>query len=61
MIINLANPGLCHGTGLNRSVDGSVAGFVFDFLGGTLGYSCAVGARRLTDAAANYGEEIYGE
>ncbi|KAJ2999381.1 hypothetical protein NUW58_g11 [Xylaria curta] len=61
VVVNLANPGLCYGSGLNRDSDGTVVGFIFGIFKLVLGYSCAVGARQLTDAAVKHGDESHGQ
>ncbi|KAJ8130522.1 hypothetical protein O1611_g3106 [Lasiodiplodia mahajangana] len=61
VIVNLANPGLCHGSGLNRDSNGTLPGFIFGAFKQIVGYSCAVGARQLTDAAVKHGVESHGQ
>lgn len=59
-IINAPNPGLCYGTGLNKDADGTLTGFILHLMCSILGRSPAVGARAITDAAVNHGEESHG-
>ncbi|KAI0098688.1 retinol dehydrogenase 12 [Nemania sp. FL0031] len=61
VIVNLANPGLCHGSGLNRDSNGTIPGFIFGVFKQIIGYSCAVGARQLTDAAVKHSVESHGQ
>ncbi|KAI1810577.1 NAD(P)-binding protein [Poronia punctata] len=57
----VADPGLCYGAGLNRESDGIIAGYIFAIVKRLVGYSCAAGARQLTDAAVKHGEEYPGQ
>ncbi|KAI0192847.1 hypothetical protein F4808DRAFT_363370 [Astrocystis sublimbata] len=59
-IINCANPGWCHSSGLTRDVNGTAFGFGVDFMARLLGRSPSVGARSLVDAAVNRGDEAHG-
>jgi len=60
-IINAATPGMCHDSNLNREMDKSVSGAIAGFVRRRVGYTCAVGARCITDAAVNHGEETHGQ
>lgn len=60
-IINACNPGLCHGSGLHHETTSSVAGYIFAAIKRIIGRSTQIGARFLTDAAVNHGEESHGQ
>ncbi|KAI0869420.1 NAD(P)-binding protein [Hypoxylon argillaceum] len=60
-IINACNPGLCHGSGLHHETTSSVAGYIFATIKRIIGRSTQIGARVLTDAAVNHGEESHGQ
>lgn len=61
-IINCATPGMVHGTDFNREMDQTMGGKIFRFVVlRRLGYTAAVGARHITDAAVNHGEASHGQ
>ncbi|KAK8061754.1 short-chain dehydrogenase/reductase family protein [Apiospora phragmitis] len=55
-VVNCANPGLCHGSGLNRELGLPVAVFIR-----LMGRSAAVGARSLVSAATVQGPRSHGQ
>lgn len=60
-VVNAPNPGLCYGTGLMHDWDGSMLRFIIWGFQRVLGWSAAVGARALTDAAVKHGVESHGQ
>jgi NAD(P)-dependent dehydrogenase (short-subunit alcohol dehydrogenase family) len=60
-VINAASPGAIHDSEFNRDLDGTVAGAVIGAGLRWIGNSSAVGARMVTDAAVNHGEETHGQ
>jgi NAD(P)-dependent dehydrogenase (short-subunit alcohol dehydrogenase family) len=59
-IITCPNPGLCHGSGLQRDGADSVVGKVTRVVERIVGRSCETGARTIVDAAVRHGEEVHG-
>lgn len=59
-VINAASPGAVHDSQFNRELDGTFAGAVIGAGLRRIGNSSAVGARMVTDAAVNHGEETHG-
>ncbi|KAL8654554.1 MAG: hypothetical protein Q9210_001426 [Variospora velana] len=60
MVVNLVNPGLCHGTGLHTDLSG-VAAFLFGLFKRAIGRSTSIGARNLVSAAVVLGDESHGK
>lgn len=60
VIVNCANPGLCHGSSLQRDSNGSISGVFGNLFERLIGRSCAVGARVFVDAAVKHGAEVHG-
>ncbi|KAK3348779.1 putative short-chain dehydrogenase [Lasiosphaeria hispida] len=60
-VINCATPGMCYDSELDRASRGTVLGAVIGFMKRRVGYTSAVGARLMTDAAVNHGEETHGQ
>ncbi|KAK4107071.1 NAD(P)-binding protein [Canariomyces notabilis] len=59
-VINAASPGAIHDSEFNRDLNGTVSGAVIGAGLRWVGNSSAVGARMVTDAAVNHGEETHG-
>ncbi|KAH7324526.1 hypothetical protein B0I35DRAFT_458253 [Stachybotrys elegans] len=59
-IVNAPNPGLCS-TGLQRDLDGTIAGFIFNIFKKLVARTADVGARTITDAAVNHGTGSHGQ
>ena len=59
--INCATPGMCHDSEFNREVDKTMGGKVAKFFMRRIGYTSAVGARHITDAAVLHGEKTHGQ
>ncbi|KAI9929382.1 hypothetical protein MW887_000851 [Aspergillus wentii] len=59
-VMNAATPGMCHDSELNRELDQTIKGKVAKIAMRRVGYSTAVGARMVTDAAVNHGDETHG-
>ncbi|KAL4971679.1 hypothetical protein BDW66DRAFT_164919 [Aspergillus desertorum] len=60
VIINCCNPGMCK-SGLSRELEGSFLGYLTSFMQSFLARTPSVGARALTDAAVNHGEQSHGQ
>ncbi|KAK0724467.1 hypothetical protein B0H67DRAFT_568018 [Lasiosphaeris hirsuta] len=60
-IINCTTPGMCYDSELDRAGKGTVLGAIIGFMKRRVGYTSAVGARLMTDAAVNHGEETHGQ
>ncbi|KAH7303834.1 putative short-chain dehydrogenase/reductase family protein [Stachybotrys elegans] len=58
-ILTLANPGLCHGSGLQRDAKGP-AGLATKIAERIVGRTCEIGARTIVDAAVRHGKEAHG-
>ncbi|KAI1496964.1 putative short-chain dehydrogenase/reductase family protein [Biscogniauxia marginata] len=59
-VITLVNPGFCWGSGLHHEVSG-ITSSILTGVKRVIGRSSVVGARTLTDAAVNHGEEVHGQ
>ncbi|KAI9789481.1 MAG: hypothetical protein M1816_006023 [Peltula sp. TS41687] len=59
-IVNIVNPGFCHGSGLHREASIGVVGAIFTGVKRTIGRSTQIGARTLVDAALMHGPESHG-
>jgi NAD(P)-dependent dehydrogenase (short-subunit alcohol dehydrogenase family) len=59
--INCATPGMLYGSDFNRQMRGTISGKLVGLWGRLIGYSAAVGARNITDAAVRHGEESHGQ
>lgn len=60
-LINAASPGAVHDSEFNRDFDKTAVGAVFKKILKVLANSSAVGARMMTDAIVNHGEETHGQ
>jgi len=60
-VINAATPGMCHDSQLNRELDLTLKGKIAKIFMRRVGYSSAVGARMITDAAVQHGDETHGQ
>jgi hypothetical protein len=60
-IINGASPGSVHDSEFNRDLDKTTAGAVIKTVMRRIANTAAVGARMMTDAAVNHGEEVHGQ
>ena len=60
-VINAVSPGSIHDSQFNRDIDKTPAGPVVRFILRRVGNSSAVGARMITDAAVQHGEETHGQ
>ncbi|KAH6691313.1 putative short-chain dehydrogenase [Plectosphaerella plurivora] len=58
---NCATPGMLHGSDFNRQMRGTITGRLVGIWGRLIGYSAAVGARNITEAAVRHGEESHGQ
>lgn len=58
-VVNMANPGLCHGSGLGRHA-GGVGGLAMHGMARIMGRTPSIGARALVDAAVGKGGESHG-
>ncbi|KUI58319.1 WW domain-containing oxidoreductase [Cytospora mali] len=61
VVINAASPGVCHDSEFNREVEKTFLGAILRRFQKGLGNTCAVGARMMTDALVNHGEETHGQ
>lgn len=61
VVINAASPGSVHDSQFNREHDKTVSGAIAKIVMRRLANTAAVGARMITDAAVNHGEETHGE
>ncbi|KAJ2988953.1 hypothetical protein NUW58_g3713 [Xylaria curta] len=59
-IINCANPGFCHSSGLSRDASGTAIGSLFGVIARLVGRSPSIGARSVVDAVVNHGAEVHG-
>ena len=60
-IVNCATPGMVHDSQFNRHIDQTFGGRMVKFvILRRLGYTATVGARHITDAVVNHGEESHG-
>ncbi|KAI2469546.1 putative short-chain dehydrogenase/reductase family protein [Annulohypoxylon bovei var. microspora] len=59
-IVNCANPGLCHGSSLQRDTKGAILKFLSNLAERIGGRSRSVGARVFVDAAVRHGGEVHG-
>ncbi|KAL8984292.1 MAG: hypothetical protein Q9205_001707, partial [Flavoplaca limonia] len=59
VVVNIANPGFCYGSGLHAEVTGAL-GLVFGIYKRMIGRSIAIGARTLVNAAVIQGEQSHG-
>ncbi|RYP60255.1 hypothetical protein DL769_008189 [Monosporascus sp. CRB-8-3] len=60
-VINCATPGMIHDSDFNREVDRTFGGKIAKVFMRRIGYTSAIGARCITDAAVNHGEETHGQ
>ena len=60
-VINAASPGSVHDSEFNRELDKTAAGAVAKLVMRRVANTAAVGARMMTDAAVNRGEEVHGQ
>lgn len=60
-VINSASPGSCHDSEFNREHDKTFSGAIAKVIMRRIGYTSAVGARMITDAAVKHGEETHGQ
>lgn len=60
-VINCASPGMCHDSELNRELDQTLQGKIAKVVMRRIGYTSAVGARMITDAAVKHGDESHGQ
>ncbi|RYP48692.1 hypothetical protein DL768_005472 [Monosporascus sp. mg162] len=60
-VINCATPGMVHNSEFNREIDRTFGGKIAKVFMRRIGYTSAVGARHVTDAAVNHGEETHGQ
>ncbi|KAM7198368.1 NAD(P)-binding protein-8 [Rhypophila sp. PSN 637] len=60
-VVNMANPGLCHGCGLGRHGAGTVLGFALGSLAAVMGRTPSIGARAIVDAAVRKEPESHGQ
>ena len=60
-IVNAVSPGLCRGSSLHREMNSGMLGAMFSGYKRVLGRPTDVGARTLTDAAVNHGQETHGQ
>ena len=60
-VINGASPGSVHDSEFNREIDKTAAGAVIKAVLRRVANTAAVGARMVTDAAVNHGEEVHGQ
>ena len=58
-IVNGASPGSVHDSEFNRDLDKTTAGAVIKTVMRRIANTAAVGARMMTDAAVNHGEEVH--
>lgn len=61
VVINAASPGSVYDSDFNRDQDGTVTGAIAKSVMKRVANSAAVGARMITDAAVQHGEETHGE
>ncbi|KAJ5154225.1 Short-chain dehydrogenase/reductase SDR [Penicillium coprophilum] len=61
VIINAASPGSVHDSDFNREHDKTFSGAIAKVVMRRLANTAAVGARMITDAAVNHGQETHGE
>ncbi|OQE37254.1 hypothetical protein PENCOP_c010G00889 [Penicillium coprophilum] len=61
VIINAASPGSVHDSEFNREHDQTFSGAIAKIVMRRLANTAAVGARMITDAAVNHGQETHGE
>lgn len=60
-VINSATPGMIHDSEFNREIDNTVLGKIAKFFMRRIGYSSAIGARMVVDAAVNHSDETHGQ
>lgn len=60
-IINATSPGAIHDSQFNRDIDNTPAGKFIKMILRRVGCSSALGARMITDAAVNHGEDTHGQ
>ncbi|KAK4154502.1 hypothetical protein C8A00DRAFT_14364 [Chaetomidium leptoderma] len=60
-VINGASPGSVHDSEFNRDLDKTTAGAVIKTVMKRIANTAAVGARMMTDAAVNHGEDVHGQ
>ncbi len=60
-VINAASPGSVHDSEFNRELDKTTAGAVIKAIMRRVANTAAVGARMITDAIVNHGEETHGQ
>lgn len=60
-VINCTTPGMVHDSEYNRQVDQTMGGKIAKVFMRRIGYTAAVGARHITDAAVRHGEETHGQ
>ncbi|POS73825.1 hypothetical protein DHEL01_v207778 [Diaporthe helianthi] len=60
-VIDAASPGAIHDSQFNRDIDKTPPGAVIKAVLRRIGNSSAVGARLITDAAVNHGEDVHGQ
>jgi NAD(P)-dependent dehydrogenase (short-subunit alcohol dehydrogenase family) len=61
VVINAASPGSVHDSEFNREHDKTFSGAIAKVVMRRLANTAAVGARMITDAAVNHGQETHGE
>ncbi|ROV93882.1 hypothetical protein VPNG_09496 [Cytospora leucostoma] len=61
VVINAASPGVCHDADFNREQENTFLGAILRKFQKSLGNTCAVGSRMVTDALFNHGEESHGQ
>lgn len=60
-VLNCATPGMVHDSEFSRQVDQTLSGKLVKAFQRRVGYTAAVGARHITDAAVKHGEETHGK
>ncbi|KAB5583624.1 hypothetical protein GE09DRAFT_1248033 [Coniochaeta sp. 2T2.1] len=60
VVVNICDPGLCKGSGLNRDADGTFAGWVFERIKAVAGRRMEDGAWAEVDAVVGQGRESHG-
>ncbi|RYP01054.1 hypothetical protein DL763_000475 [Monosporascus cannonballus] len=60
-VVNMATPGMVHDSNISRESRDSLMGKIAEPIRRRMGYTSAVAARLITDAAVNHGAETHGQ
>lgn len=60
-VINCATPGMVHDSDFGRQIDQTIGGRIVKVIQRRIGYTSAVGARNIVDAALRHGDETHGQ